>query len=438
MSSLKKWIDVVRDNIKKLNRGSFFHIFGSNVWSLGLSFLTSVIVVRQLDKTLYGSYTVANNLYNYFALFMGLGLTNSVMQFCSEKRSEPEKKAIYRFSLVLGTGFSTFLSVAIVATALVGINPKPEVNRMLLAMCGIPIVAFFEAFFKSYIRVKRYNKLFAYANMIGSAAHFVVAVIATEIFSVYGYIVTTYLQYIILIVYYMLAFRFGKDTEVDFLGSETVKMERPIRNEIVKYALLCCITNATSTLLSLLDITCLDRILNDSNIIASYKVGILIPNALMFIPSSYLIFIYPYLAGNNDSPLKLKKYVDRSLGLLAGINFAVCAVLFFGAGLVVKFLWGDRFSDAVPVFRVLVVNYFISGTFRKLYGNVIVCIKKVSVNLFNTAFAGVLNIILNIVLIRNFNSIGAAWATLLTSIVTSGIAYFYYIIWHRKQMKKAL
>lgn len=432
---INRKISCVPDKLRTLYEKRFFHIFGSNVFSLFLSFLTSVIVVRQLDKAAYGTYAIANNIYSYFALFIGIGFINGIMQYCSEQREEKEKKAIFSFTFFTGTIVNILICAAICVSSLANIDSDTDVNKLLFAMCGIPIVSYAAEYFKSYARIKKYNSMYSYINICGATAHFIVVIIATKYFSVYGYILSTYFQHIVIVLIYLVIMKKKKNTVVSVKNN---RLSAKLKTDIVKYSLLCCITNLTSTLLSLLDITCLNRILNNAESIASYKVALTFPNALMFIPASFLVFIYPYLAENNNNAVALKKYVDKSLIFLVAANGIVCLVLFIGADIVVNLLWGNRFIDAVPVFRILIVNYFVGGTFRKLYGNVITAIRKVKINLINTALAGILNIILNVVLIVNFGSIGAAYATLIVTIITSGIAYFYYICWHKKQIKNKI
>lgn len=428
-------MDIIHNRFKSLKDKGFFHIFGSSSFSLVLSFLISILVVRQLDKTAYGLYSIANNTYSYFALFIGIGLISGIMQFCSEKRDECEKEGIYSYSLQLGTCVNAVITSLIILYSVAGINNYREVNILLLLMSGFPLFTFFSDYLKTYIRIHKLNKAFSYINIIAALIHFLVVIVATKYLSIYGYIISTYVQQIFTIALCLIYLQRKGYIKLNGRKKDRRAISNQLKHEIVKYSIICCITNLTSTLLSLLDVTCLNQIIGDASIIASYKVALAIPNALMFIPNSYIVFIYPYLAESNSNATILKRHVSQSLTFLVLVNAIMCVSLYIGAEFIVDILWGEKYIDCVPVLKILIINYFISGTFRKLYGNVIAVIRKVKINFINTATAGLLNIGLNIILIKQYNSIGAAIATLIVTVITSGIAFVYVMWWFRKQKR---
>lgn len=84
-----------------------------------------------------------------------------------------------------------------------------------------------------------------------------------------------------------------------------------------------------------------------------------------------------------------------------------------------------KYIDSVNCFRVLMVGYFISGTFRIPYGNILASLGDAKANLINAVFSGIANIILDIVFIKQYGSIGAAYATLLVFIISSIIHHIF-------------
>jgi len=75
-----------------------------------------------------------------------------------------------------------------------------------------------------------------------------------------------------------------------------------------------------------------------------------------------------------------------------------------------------------------------AGSFRIPAGNVIASVRKVKINLYNSILSGVLNILLDIVLIYKFGSIGAAIATTSIFIISSIISNVYLFIYFKKQV----
>ena len=91
-------------------------------------------------------------------------------------------------------------------------------------------------------------------------------------------------------------------------------------------------------------------------------------------------------------------------------------------------MFGAQYLDAVPVFRILSLNYFISGTFRILSGNLLVTQRKLKFNLFVAVVSSAVNIIANFLFIQWWGAIGAAIATVLVVVISSILSTTYLII----------
>ena len=91
----------IKENILKLYKTGFFHIFSSNVINKILLFCNGIFIVKILSKENFGIYSYSQNLLSVFLLFNGLGINNGLLQFAS-KSNEREKNEIFKFSLRLG------------------------------------------------------------------------------------------------------------------------------------------------------------------------------------------------------------------------------------------------------------------------------------------------------------------------------------------------
>ena len=107
------------------------------------------------------------------------------------------------------------------------------------------------------------------------------------------------------------------------------------------------------------------------------------------------------------------------VGLFTAVNFVVFLGLMVMAPVIIWLIYGPKYMNVLPIFRVLSVNYLIYGSVRKLLGNVNAAMKKSEVNLAIAVASGILNILLNLTLIPRMGSIGAAIATVCVSISVS-------------------
>jgi len=97
----------------------------------------------------------------------------------------------------------------------------------------------------------------------------------------------------------------------------------------------------------------------------------------------------------------------------------------------------EAYLNAVLPFRILMVSYFVSGTFRTLTGHVLSMMHQVKASFFIGIIACMVNIIADFALVKLYGSIGAAYATLIVVVVESVVSsiYFYLYLLKKKNIK---
>lgn len=418
------------EKIKQFAREGLFHIFGSRVISKVGGLISSMVVVRALEKIDYGYYVSANNLYSYPAVFVGMGMTSVVMQFCSENVSNQRRESIYRHAFYTGNAANILVALVVVGLAVWKyLTGSPQVGMYLLMLSLFPFFEYAEGYHQSVLRVKLKNKAFSYANIASSVVLLLGNILLTKLFHVPGLIYSRYLAVIVAILFCVAALQ-----KEQFYGQVIRKGERAPcvdGRQLNDYAFICAITNFASIILTLLDITCLDLVLGDPTVLADYYVAIAIPNACIFIPSSLMLFFYPKLvsavsAGKKEGIAYAKQIAKVSL-LVNGIVFI--GLLLF-APLIIWIIYGQKYMNVVPLFRILSLNYFVY-CISDIMGNLIAAIKKVKINLAIAVTSGILNICLNLTLIPRIGAIGAAVATV-TVTATVALLDALYVTHHFK------
>lgn len=419
-------VATIKEQIVKLKKHGLGDVFISSVFTELIGFIASVFIVRTFSKEAYGYYAIAYNIYGYIAVFVGCGLNNAVLQYCSETRLNDEKKSIYQFCFKFGSVFNVILLALMPFVALITLNGMPR--HYFIIMSGWPFVAYLSNYFLMRLRVIKDNRHFMLSNVISATVFLICAFALSKILGIIGYIVALYIKYVssaLLSSYYL------KDSNNT---TTTIKLDKKFQYELIKYSLICCLTNFASTIMMLVDVTCVNYFIGDPSVVATYKTATQIPTALMFIPTSVIVFAFPYLAKNNTNIKWLKSNTRKlTIGVFA-INFVVSSAVFLLAPIIVRILWGEKYLDAVQILRILTINFLVTGTFNKVYGNLMVAVKKVNINLLKTVIFSCLNVILDIILIRFYGSTGAAIATLIVSIGSSAFSYIYYHYWIKKRL----
>lgn len=410
-----------------------FHIFGSRVISQVGGLISSMVVIRFLEKTQYGHYVSAYNAYSYPAIFVGLGMTNVVMQYCSENVSEGRKNAIYRHTFWAGNWANILVAIVTAGLALWKFRAgQPAVALYLLLMCGLPFINYADSYFQSVLRVKQKNQVFSYANIAYSVVLLVGNIVLTKLFDIPGLIYSRYLAFftssmICAVVLYRNRFFAG-------FKDPAAKLERAEKKNVNSYAFICAITNFTSIVLTLLDVTCLDLVLGDATVLADYNVAATIPSACTFVPSCLMMFFYPKLVGAiSDGKKEGRSYIFQLAKVYAVVNGLVYLCLAVFAPLIIWIIYGQKYMNVVGLFEILSLNY-LAYCVRNLMGNVIAAIKKVKINLAFSVVSGVLNICLNLLLIPWLGAMGASIATLIVTI-TVAVLDCTYVLRHFKEKK---
>jgi O-antigen/teichoic acid export membrane protein len=408
--------------IRVLADKGFFHILGADVMNKVIGFASSIVLVRILSKEEFGLFSYAQNILMIFLLFNGLGTLAGMLQFGSESFEEQRKNSFFSFGLRIGISFNFIISISVLTYCMFFSFNIESVRPILGSMFLLPVLMFIFEAIQVLLRSSMENKKFAFLCSLNTFMVFVSSIIGAYLFQVYGVVFSRYFTLSISII---VGFMLCKERIVKFFAPFTI--DKKSKMDFVKFSAISSFNNGVSSLLYLLDVFLIGIILVDPNTIASYKTATLIPFALNSIPLSVMVFLYPYFAKNNQNKEWIKdKYLILTKYLFA-FNLLVAILLMTFAPVIISLVFGAQYLDSLAQFRILLFGYFIVGTFRIPVGNILVMMKKIKFGMYMAIFSGVVNILLNIYLIRQYGSLGAAIATIIILFFTS-IAGVYYLM----------
>lgn len=412
------------NKLRSLGKEGLFHIFGSGAFAKIGGLISSVVVIRDLPKAAYGSFVNAHNLFSYLTAFVGLGMHNAVMQYCSEKITDDKRNAIYGYSFKTGMLGNFLLTCVILAMAYwKHISGQDTVALYLTAMCGLPFLTYLDHYLQIVLRVRLENAQYARTNMIYVTVHVGGNIVMTLLWGVPGLIASLYLAHGAAAV--RSAFVLGKQGLFRQIRNTPERLTRSNHREYLNYALVYALTGFATSVLVLLDVTCLGLVMKDAAVLADYKVAATIPSACAFIPSSLTIFFYPKLVrAFDDSKAEGKRQFNQLTKTYLLLNGAVTVGLLVMAPVIVWIVFGQKYMNTVDLFRILSLNY-LAVAMRNLTSHTFAVLKKVKANLVFSILSGLLNVGLNLVLIPKFGSQGAAYATLIVSCFILALNYVY-------------
>lgn len=396
-----------------LLKTGFFHIFGSSVINKIISFLNSIVLVRILSKTEYGIFTYAWNIYSLIILVNGLGIDNGVLQICSEHSGDKHyNKQIFRYGVRFGVLVDLILLSTIVGIGLLAPLRIEKARFFLCMTCFLPVIQIIYNLTAVFLRAEKRNQDYARISMINTIATFIFAVIGAKLWREAGLIIAYYCAGGVSIFFGIVKY----DIHLWNSKSDRTRIDK---KGLINISIVSMVNCGLSQLLYLLDIFVLGIAAADETILASYKVATVIPTALLFIPSSLMLYVYPYFAGHRQDTKWCLKHYKQLLAGLAAINMfiSVCLILF--APLIVTLFFGKEYLDSVPIFRLLSLNFFFAGTFRLPSGNLLVTQRELTFNTLVAVVSGGVNVCADFFFISKWGSQGAAIATIIVVMISS-------------------
>lgn len=419
---------LIKNKIRKAVNTGFFHIFSSSVLRNILSFISGIVLVRIIPKAIYGTYSYANNVVSYFMLFSGLGIASATFQVCCEKRKDGNiPQELFNYGVSWGYSINVLLSLLIVVYSFVFTGNVSGAEEYLVFLSFLPVVNILYELLTLYYRSKSDNKRYAIINIISATLTFLLSIIGSLMFGVWGMIISNYLTPILTFV--VARIRFGYNYNFKF------RIDKKMEIDIWKLAITSMAANAVSGIMYMIDISMVGMFLKDGSQVASYKIAATIPSALYFLTSTIVTYIYPYFAEHKDD-IEWTKY--RAKQTLAGCSILfgiICFALFVFSYPIITIVFGNQYADAVPVFKILIIAFFFQSTFRGICGNLLVTQRKVKFNLFESVLTGIVNIIGDYILIQKYGAVGVSLSTLIVMVFSGTLATsYYFFVLNKKQM----
>lgn len=416
-NSRKKKKDLIASRIYFLFQTGFFHIFGSSVVNKLISFMSTIVLVHILTKSEYGTFTYSWNIYGIIMLFNGLALESAVLQVCCEHAGDTDYSIrISGFCMRTGLTYDLFISVVIVVIAFF-VPLKIEGARVVLFYTVLlPEISLILNISISYLRTQKRNLFYSGITLFNTFLLFICQSGGTLLFREKGIIWGYYISGIIT---FFVLFFVSSDVRCILKNIKTRSVDGC--KALFSIGAVSMINNGIAQMMYLLDVFVLGFVTSNGAVLAGYKVATVIPTALTFIPASFVTYIYPYFAEHRmDGKWCLVQY-KKILKYIGLMNLVISMTLILLASRIVPFVFGRQYDDpeTIAIFRLLSFNYFFSGTFRTIAGNLLVTQRKLKFNTFVAIVSGFLNVIGDFFFINIFGARGAAYVTLCVVFISS-------------------
>ena len=148
-----------------------------------------------------------------------------------------------------------------------------------------------------------------------------------------------------------------------------------------------------------------------------YNAAYRLANIVLIIPQIYFLTVYPKLSNTYIKNLNTFKILSEiSITIMWILSFIVGILGFIFSNIVVTFIYGKEYLDAVPIFKIIIWSISLAYITIGL-GNILDAIGHQKLRFYIVLFSCILNIILNYFFIPIYGAFGAAISTLIARIV---------------------
>lgn len=395
-------------------------IFQNAKWIIGCKIVQSLIQLvvgmlsaRYLGPSNYGLINYASAVVAFFIPVMQLGLQSTLVQeYVDRPGREGETLGT---SLVMNLVSSVACIIGVTAFAMVANRGE----RTTILVCALYSVSmFFQAIemLQYWFQAKLLSKYSALAMLCSY-----VVVSAYKIYllasgkSVYWFALSHAVEYGVTGLLLLGAYRKAGIQKLRFSFRAAKEMFAKSKHYIAAMLMVVVYNSTGNVLLKLL-------IGEAEN--GYYSAALTCANVTAFVFNAIIDTARPVvLESRQKSQAAFEKNVSLVYGLTTWLSLAQSVGFTLFAGLIIRILYGDSYLPAVPVLQILVWNTAFS--YMGYVRNIWLLAEEKHKNLFIINLCGALtNLALNACLIPRWGACGAAFASVLTQIVTNFIMGF--------------
>ncbi|MDD2417773.1 MAG: oligosaccharide flippase family protein [Oscillospiraceae bacterium] len=430
----------LKDQLVSIKDKGAFYIFFGNFTIKFIAFFGSVFIVGILSKDEYGTLGYVENLFSYAYLFAGLGMTNALLRYVVLADTLQEKKQYYSYIISRSFIFNIFLVAIACVVAILYPHPegfKPATFLLPLLLLSLPFHSLVDSNTCLY-RAMFNNKRFALATCITASSIIVTKYILARFFSLPGAVFASLAVYSVVAVVLCLAVR-----RRFFAGVEKAPpLIREQKNTVIKYSLQYMVTNGIWALFMLNDIFLLGRLTKDASVasvVANYKVAYVFPGNLSLISTSIGVLVAPFFVRRESDYPWVRKAYKKTYLATAGIVLCAVLVLYIFAEPLISLLYGEKYIDAVPVMRVLLIAAFINNGIRYTNAHLLSSMGQVKYNMYISLAGVLMQVAINIQVIPRFGAIGVAYTSVgVYSLMAIALLIVFYNKYFRNTPNKTL
>ncbi len=419
MSILKIWLNVIpsifNGKLKELNRfrdiaGNAGWLFFDKVLRMGGGFLINIWIIRYLGPEQYGALSYAISYVALFTAIANLGLYGIVVRDLVTYRESANK--ILGTALILRV-IGGLLCLVLSLGILYVIRPHDAQALFMVAIIAASMVFTSFEILDFWFQSKLQSKNAVFANLPG----FILISLAKIALIISG---ATLIDFAWVAFFEVVFSAIGLITAYQLTGGRFCKLEISLEwaKKLLRDSWPLIFGGLMMMVYTRIDQVMIGQMLGDQSV-GLYAAAVKIAEFWYFIPLLILNSVLPTVVeARNKGEEAYYNRIQGTLNLMAIISYCFMMPLAFFSKKIMILLYGGTYVDAAGILTVYVLSgMFVFLNHTREYWVAVENIARFS--LYSTTIGALTNIGLNYFLIPRYGNLGAAYATLI-SIIVSG------------------
>lgn len=393
--------------IQSFLQNNGFYVFLSFLIEKLVMLINIIFIVKMIPQDEFGRITLIASIVAFMSPWSGFGSLQVLMKFGAGENDEQIKQDLSRKLLRNGMVYQFLLSLIFIAVANIYTLKFEQLEWIILLFA----IRLFGMFFQSHLtidyRINGKNKKFAFLNIFINCIGLLLTFILTIYYGAIGYMVS------LAIAPFLSLFFYSKNIiqkAVNQITSMNWKaMWRYGRMESLAYF--------ASELLFSIDIAMIALFMLDKDI-ALYKVAIILPMNLLFLPTILFQTDFPRIIQNCHDKNFLKFYIKNYYKIFIPLGVIIVFGSYFLKDRLIKLFFNETYLLGDKVFFIVTIAVVLGMLFRILYINLNSTIGRSDWNVRVSILSIISLVIFDAFLIPSYGIEGAAFGMLFTFVIS--------------------
>lgn len=399
--------------IQSFLQNNGFYVLLSFVVEKLVMLINTIFIVKMIPQDEFGRITLIASIIGFVTPWNGLGSLQVLMKFGAGEENEQTRKDLSRKLFRNGVINQLILCSLFIVIANFYAIKFDHLLWIILLFSVRLLGLFFQSHLTIDYRINGFNKKFASLNILINCLGLIFTFFLTINFGAIGYMISLAITPFISLFFYSKTIL---QQSISGLSEMNWKM-------MWKYGRMESLAYFASELLFSIDIGMIAIFMTDKDI-ALYKVAILLPMNLLFIPTILFQTDFPRIIKNSQNKDFLKFYIKNYYKLFIPIGISILLGSYFLRDFIIELFFNKSYLTGGTVFFIATIAVVLAMLFRVLYINLNSTIGRSDWNVRVSILSIVCLVIFDALLIPFYGIEGAALGMLITFLISGLYAYY--------------